>query len=476
MANIQERRNKNGTLISYSIRVHRGRGPDGKQLKPFTETFRVEPGWSEKTAAKKAAAFAATYEEKCKKGLVSDSRITLQEYCEYVISLKADRGAKASTISGYRDLTARIYRELGYIKLRELRPDQINTFYSKLAKEGERLSAVAIATPTFHAAKRALGLTAAELARRSGLNVNTVYNAIAGKNIALSSADKLAEALYQDTKDAFEIKKDLRPLSPKTILEYHHLLSTVLEHAVKEGLVPSNVVKRVDPPKQEKPEPNYFEPHEIISIAEALEKEPLKRRAMTLLLMASGIRLGELMGLKWSCVDWANNTITINNCVYYRRGFGLYQDTPKSENANRIIDIPELVMDELAEYREYQWIEQGDAGDLWQENDLCFPGRLGAPMHPGSYASWLANFSKRHNLPHINPHAFLHTMASLLYFNHADAVSISRRLGHSKVSTTQDIYAHLYRQADKRNSDILNEAIFQKLPPSNRTDTSSCAD
>lgn len=62
MANLQERRNKDGKLISYSIRIFRGRGPDGKQLKPFTATFEVKPTWSEKSARKKAEAYAATLE------------------------------------------------------------------------------------------------------------------------------------------------------------------------------------------------------------------------------------------------------------------------------------------------------------------------------------------------------------------------------------------------------------------------------
>lgn len=57
MANIQERRNKDGKLISYSIRVHRGRGPDGKQLKPWTATFEVAPNWTEKKRTKKGRGF-----------------------------------------------------------------------------------------------------------------------------------------------------------------------------------------------------------------------------------------------------------------------------------------------------------------------------------------------------------------------------------------------------------------------------------
>ena len=98
MANLQERRDKSGKLISYSIRVHRGRGADGKQLKPWTATFDVSPTWTEKSARKKAEAFAATFEKECREGVTSDSRLRFEEYCNYVIGLKEQRGIKHSTI------------------------------------------------------------------------------------------------------------------------------------------------------------------------------------------------------------------------------------------------------------------------------------------------------------------------------------------------------------------------------------------
>jgi len=118
MANIQERRNKDGKLISFSIRVHRGRGTDGKQLKPFTATFDVEPTWKEETARKKAEAFASVFEKECKEGVKSDTRQTFASYCDYVISLKEQRGTKHSTIVLYKSLTRRIYPKIGHIKLK----------------------------------------------------------------------------------------------------------------------------------------------------------------------------------------------------------------------------------------------------------------------------------------------------------------------------------------------------------------------
>lgn len=140
MANIQERRDKPGKLISYSIRVHRGRGADGKQLKPYTATFEVSPTWTEKSARKKAEAFAATFEKECREGTATDSRQKFAAYCDYVIELKEQRGVKHSTIVRYKELTARIYPAIGHIKLKDLRVDHLNSLYTGLSKKEVRKS------------------------------------------------------------------------------------------------------------------------------------------------------------------------------------------------------------------------------------------------------------------------------------------------------------------------------------------------
>ena len=95
------------------------------------------------------------------------------------------------------------------------------------------------------------------------------------------------------------------------------------------------------------------------------------------------------------------------------------------------------------------------------QNDL-FPQDNGGPIHPDSVTDWMNKFSKRHDLPHINPHAFRHTMASMLYFNGVDSVSISKRLGHAQVSTTANIYAHVMEAADRKNADILEDVFLKK--------------
>ena len=395
MANIQERRDKSGKLISYSIRVHRGRGPDGKQLKPWTATFDVSPTWTERSARKKAEAFAVTFEKECREGITTDSRQKFAEYCDYVIDLKEQRGAKHSTIVAYRDLTARIYPAIGHLKLKDIRADHLNMFYTFLAQPGQN--------------------------KRTGGG-----------------------------------------LSAKTILEHHRLISTVLDQAEKESLVPFNVASKATLPKVQKKEVNYFQPEQIAAIRDALELEPIKWKTLVHMLLITGARRGEVLGLKWNKVDFEGNKIHICNNILYRADRGIYKDTPKTKTSDRFISLPVETMQLLRRYRSWQAEDRLRLGAYYENQDFVFAQDNGKPMHPDSVTTWLDRFSKRHGLPHINPHAFRHTMASMLYFNGVDSVTISTRLGHAQVSTTADIYAHVMEEADQKSADILADIFLRK--------------
>ena len=116
----------------------------------------------------------------------------------------------------------------------------------------------------------------------------------------------------------------------------------------------------------------------------------------------------------------------------------------------------------LRKYRVWQNEERLRLGEYYQYQGFVFSQDNGQPMHPDSVKRWLNKFSARHDLPHIHPHSFRHTMASMLYFNGVDSVSISKRLGHAQVSTTANIYAHVIEEADQRNADILADIFLKK--------------
>ena len=82
-------------------------------------------------------------------------------------------------------------------------------------------------------------------------------------------------------------------------------------------------------------------------------------------------------------------------------------------------------------------------------------------MHPSHLGNWLSRFQQRHQLPHLNPHAFRHTMTSLLLFRGVDSVSISHRLGHSSVATTTNVYGHVMEEAEERLSRRMEEILLE---------------
>jgi integrase len=226
-------------------------------------------------------------------------------------------------------------------------------------------------------------------------------------------------------------------------------------------IVQYNAAARATPPKLPQYEAETFQPEDVTAIRDALEREPLKWRMFTHLLLVSGCRRGEIAGLTWDKVDWDNSQIKVDAASLYSMTKGVYEDTTKT-STTRFVKLPAETMQMLREYRAWYAELQIRNGDRWQKSGNVFVQDNGKPMHPDSITDWLAKFSERHSLPHVNPHKFRHTHASLLYFGGMDSISISKRLGHAKVSTTTDIYSHIIKQADEKAAECIADAILRK--------------
>lgn len=394
MANIQERRNKDGKLISFSIRVHRGRDSRGKQLKPFSTTFEVPEGWTEARARKEADKEAVIFEKQCREGTIADTKQTFCVYADYVMALKERSGVKHSSICRYKELLTRINAGIGHIKLKDIKPQHLNQLYEQLSKDG--------------------------------INKNT-----GGK------------------------------LSNKTIKQYHLLISAILAQAEKELLIPVNPARRASPPKSIAPEANYFQVSDVKRIVQCLERESIKWKTITYLLMFSGCRRGEILGLKWGSVDFITNTIRIENNLLYEKDRGIYDEIPKTGKLRTVKLQPET-MALLRQYKAWQNEERLKNGDRWINTGYVFTRDTGEAIHPNDLTIWLKRFSDRHKLPHINPHAFRHTFASILIHNGVDIVTVSKTLGHERVSTTTDIYAKLMEDASDTASKCIADVILGK--------------
>lgn len=256
-------------------------------------------------------------------------------------------------------------------------------------------------------------------------------------------------------------KKTGEGLSAKTIMEHHRLIHGIFNQAMKEGLVRFNPAETASPPSVKKKEAAFFEVETVEKIMKCLEKEPLKWRCITLLLIATGARRGEIMGLKWSAVDFKKDEIKICNNLLYSKKRGIYADSPKT-NENRYICVEHSVMQLLAQYRREQSVLRLKMGSRWVNTGYCFTRENGEPMHPDSVTDWLTKFSKKYDLPHINPHKFRHTQASILIGEGVDIITVAKRLGHKDPSTTSNIYAHVLAKADAEANKALADVLFKK--------------
>lgn len=459
MANIK--RINGPTGAAYKITVTSGRGSDGKQRRHYM-TWRPEPGMTERQTEKAVQKAAFEFERQIELGFVADNRQTFSQYARYVIDLKERGGAKRRTVERYTELLTRIDAAIGHLKLSDIRPQHLNAFYSNLQEDGVRVSQ-AKATPKkdLAALMKTKGLSAAALSRASGVAASTFAPAIHGKTVSLRTAEALAAALGFKTEALFRISKDARPLSNKTCLEYHRLVSTVLAQAEREMLIQYNPARRASPPKLERAEVESFQPAELAQIIECLDSEPIKWRMPVHLLIVTGCRRGEIMGLRWEDIDWQGRQLRIARSLLYTARSGVYEDSTKT-GAVRFVKIPAETVQLLKLYRAYYDGLRLKNGDRWTESGFVFCRDDGSAQNPDNLTQWLSGFSKRHSLPPIHPHKFRHTMASLLICNGTDTLTVSKRLGHANTTTTLNIYAHAIAEADERAAESIADVILRR--------------
>ena len=304
-------------------------------------------------------------------------------------------------------------------------------------------------------------LTRGALAESAGISATTVGVAVKGEPIKEEKAIAVAKAMGMPVEEAFQVEKNVDPLADKTILEYHRLISTILTQAEKEMLVPYNAAAKATPPRAKKKDPNYFQPETISAILGALESEPLKWRLITHLLIVTGCRRGEIMGLKWEKVDFDNSRVKIDRALVSSKSKGVFEETTKTSDI-RHLRLPKETMDLLRQHKREQLRLQLANGDRWIYTGYVFTQDNGDHMNPDSITGWLKGFSARHGLPHINPHAFRHTVASVLLANGTDIVTVSKQLGHASITTTENFYSHIIEENKAKAADCIADVLLRK--------------
>lgn len=251
-----------------------------------------------------------------------------------------------------------------------------------------------------------------------------------------------------------------KPLSKKTILEHHRLLRAMLHKAVYWQLIANNPAERVQPPKTKKPKRRYYDDEQCKLLLENLENQELKYKVAITITIFTGMRLGELLGLEWSDIDFNNGIISINKSSQYLCDKGIFTKTPKTDSSIRDVAVPTFVISLLNEYK--LWYDEQKAlyGELWINSDRLFVQNDGKPMHPSTISKWFVKFIKECGLPEISFHGLRHTNATLLISQNIDVAVVAARLGHAQISTTFNFYVHPVISHNKVAGNVLENLLI----------------
>ena len=228
-------------------------------------------------------------------------------------------------------------------------------------------------------------------------------------------------------------------LSACSCWHIHAVLRTALNHALRWGLIPRNVASLTRPPRVPKAEIKPFDPTEARAFLEAARGHRLE--AVFVLAMATGLRQGELLGLRWEDVDLEAGTLAVRHALQVIGRVSTLVE-PKSLTSRRTIVLPAIAVSALKSHRQRQVQERLAAGPGWVEGDFVFASSRGRPLAPSWVYRSFKKVLKDDDMRDIRFHDLRHTTATLLLVQGVSPRVAMQMLGHSQVSLTLNTYSH----------------------------------
>lgn len=453
MASIEKRGDK------YRITVYDGYDMNGHQVKR-RKTWKPDVNMTDYQIKKELERQCVLFEQECKRGQVVNGSIKFEEFVEKWFKEYAQTNLRPTTIARYRALTERVYKAIGHVRLDRIKPNDLTRFYMSLrGMDANKKSSYKI-KGDFKKTVHSKNLTYEKVSEISGLGIRTVKSVPHGDVVSNETAHKISQALNMDVEELFQVAdKGNSKLAPKTIKHHHTFIMSVLERAVKWGYIYENPCKKIDPPKVNRKQIKCFSTEQAKEFLKCLENESLKYKVIFYILLLTGMRRGELLGLEWSDIDFENNTISINRASLYTVSEGVFTDTTKNEHSIRTIYVSKELINLLKEYYIEQMKEKESLGDLWvNSNRICIQWN-GKPMSPNTPYEILQKLLKKYDLPQVSIHSLRHTNATIMIESGTDLKTTSARLGHSQTSTTMNIYVHQIKSSNEHAAENISKAL-----------------
>lgn len=400
MPNITPRVNKNGEITSYTIRVYHGYDSKGKRLKPYTMSYKPAPGMTAKQIEKEVQRQAMLFEEQCRNGQIGANRnIKLADFCPMYLDIKKDVLAPRVLHDYARTIDKLIIPLLGHIKLSELKPAHVQQFVQYLQGDVKQ--------------------------KRSGT-----------------------------------LNADDPKLSQSSVKRKLAVLQSILKQAVKLDIIPTNPAnaEKLTLQKAVAPKIEIFSKQEAAEMLSCLEKEDLQFQVLIQLAIMTGARCGELVGLKFTDVDYTLNKITIERSAYKLPGQPISLKPPKDYEI-RTITVNSYCIELIKLLNEKKNNEAQRLGSQWHGEQWLFTQWNGEIMNPQTPSKQFSKFLAKNGLKHRKFHSLRHTSATLLLYGGVNLKQVQERLGHGDISTTNK-YLHCIAEADEEAANVLQDMLI----------------
>ena len=248
-----------------------------------------------------------------------------------------------------------------------------------------------------------------------------------------------------------------------TVIHLHALLHLALDEALRLGLVQRNVTNLVNPPRRVREEMKALTPEQARRFLEVAAETPLE--AFYVLAVMTGMRIGELLALKWRDVDLDRHTAQVRATVQ-RLGPSLSFSEPKSARSRRKVALPQMAVEALRRHRASQAEERLALGPAWDDLDLVFPNGVGRPMeHSNLRIRSFQPLLMKAELPKIRLHDLRHTAATLLLLQGVHVKVVSEMLGHASIAITLDLYSHVLPDMQREATAAMDRLFSEDVAP-----------
>ena len=259
------------------------------------------------------------------------------------------------------------------------------------------------------------------------------------------------------------------------VIHYHALLRRAFQQAFKDELIDANPFDRVGRPRKNKFHGENYTQEELLTLLNLARGDVIY--PAILLAGAMGLRRSEALGVRWSRIDWEKRTVLLDTKIVEYRENGKKVVEPveemKNKSSRRTLPLPDPVYEMLTLKREQQSTYQKMFKGSYNKQYLDFVcvNQLGELLRPSYVTDHFRELLEKYGLRHIRFHDLRHTFASLLINQDVPLINVSNFLGHSDLSTTANIYAHLDKASKQASADVIS-GMFQESKVETEPDTS----